>query len=66
MFSDGMHELFNSKKEMFGDERIKSVILNAIEKSPQEIIDALVEAGRAWRGDASQEDDITLIAVKIQ
>ncbi len=66
MFSDGMHELFNSKKEMFGDERIKSVILNSIEKSPQEIIDALVEAGRAWRGDASQEDDITLIAVKIQ
>jgi sigma-B regulation protein RsbU (phosphoserine phosphatase) len=65
LLSDGMHELFNNKKEMFGEERIKSVILEAISKSPQEIIDALAEAGRKWRGEANQEDDITLIAVKI-
>lgn len=64
LMSDGLPELFNDKKEMYGDERIQSVIMDAVGKSPQDIINALVQAGENWRGYASQEDDITFIVIK--
>jgi serine phosphatase RsbU (regulator of sigma subunit) len=64
LMSDGSPEQFNDNKEMFGDERIKSVVLNSIGKSPKDIINALVEAGEKWRGEANQEDDITFVVIK--
>jgi serine phosphatase RsbU (regulator of sigma subunit) len=64
LMSDGLPELFNSKKEMLGDNRINQVIIDYIDKSPQEIIDAMVEVGEKWRGETAQEDDITLIVIK--
>jgi serine phosphatase RsbU (regulator of sigma subunit) len=45
-------------KEKFGE------ILKA--KSPKEIVDAILEAVDSWRGNAEQEDDISLMVIKVK
>ncbi|HTR80918.1 MAG TPA: SpoIIE family protein phosphatase [Bacteroidota bacterium] len=66
LMSDGFPELFNDKKEMLGDDRVKEMIEGVGTKSPREIVDALSQAGDAWAGGAAQEDDMTFIVLKIK
>lgn len=64
LFSDGLPELQNSNKEMYGYERLKRVFAENGHKSSNEIISALQMDGANWKGDVEQNDDITFIAVK--
>lgn len=54
--SDGLGETFNAAGEMFGEERLEHVLRTA-----DEPIDDLPVAVDAWRGDAPQDDDLTII-----
>jgi two-component system sensor histidine kinase ChiS len=64
LYSDGLPELFNSKEEMFGYDRVERLFAEIAEGKPQEIIDHLVKAGENWLQGKPQDDDITFVAIK--
>jgi sigma-B regulation protein RsbU (phosphoserine phosphatase) len=66
LLSDGLPELFNEKKEMFEYQRIISILKDAGECSPQQVIDALVKSAETWRANEPQADDMTFVVIKMQ
>ena len=63
--TDGLPELFNDKKEILGYEKIKEILSANSEKSPGQIIDSLLEAADEWTLSSPQNDDITLLVIKV-
>ena len=63
--TDGIWETHNTSGEMFGRERFLEVLRGCAGCSARNIFNAIVEAARAFRGGAAQEDDITLVVVKV-
>lgn len=63
--SDGLTELFNDRNEMIESETISSLLNNASNKSPQEIILDLNTLIKKWSGKIEPQDDITIIVIKV-
>ena len=66
LMSDGLPEMFNEKKEMFGFTRVKEIVKNKGSKSPEEIIGYLSKSGEEWLGEKNQDDDITFVVIKMK
>jgi serine phosphatase RsbU (regulator of sigma subunit) len=66
LLSDGLPERFNTQDELFGDEQVGAALLAVAERSPQEIIEALSKAGEAWAQGRAQDDDVTLVVLKVR
>jgi serine phosphatase RsbU (regulator of sigma subunit) len=64
--SDGLPELFNKDKEMFGYERVMDIYKKSANKNPEEIIEDLKNAGSEWTNDAAPDDDITFVVIKVK
>ncbi len=63
--TDGITETRNGTDELFGSERVRAVIRTHAARSAAEIQSAVIEAVQAYRGSAPQEDDVTLVVVKL-
>jgi phosphoserine phosphatase RsbU/P len=63
--SDGIFEAFNEEGQEFGAGRIIDAVERTHEASAKEIVGAIFGAMQAFRGDAEQTDDQTVVAVKI-
>ncbi|HXG87603.1 MAG TPA: GAF domain-containing SpoIIE family protein phosphatase [Vicinamibacterales bacterium] len=63
--SDGISETFNASGEEFGSERVMATALETRHKPAKEIVEAIFGAMRAFRGDAEQTDDQTVVVVRI-
>jgi sigma-B regulation protein RsbU (phosphoserine phosphatase) len=63
-FSDGVTEAMNEEAEEFTDERLLACVDRHRAKSPQEILDALLADVRAFCGEATQNDDVTIVMVR--
>ena len=63
--TDGVFDTFNEEEEDFGVARVISIVDAERERSAREIIDAVVRGADAFRADAAQGDDFTIVAVKI-
>jgi len=63
--TDGIWETQNSAGEQFGKARLRQIISRHAAAQASRIADALIEALTAFRGSAPQEDDITLVVVKV-
>ncbi|WP_163338146.1 PP2C family protein-serine/threonine phosphatase [Desulfopila sp. IMCC35008] len=64
--TDGIHETRNSKDELFGQERVQHSISTHSHESARVIQQALVDEVIRFRGDMPQEDDITLVVIKVK
>ncbi|MDP2055474.1 MAG: GAF domain-containing protein [Acidobacteriota bacterium] len=64
-FSDGISEAFNEAGEDFGMPRLLEVIERTHAKPAKEIVGELFGAVQAFCGDAEQNDDRTVVVVKI-
>jgi len=64
LISDGLQELFNDNREMFGWDRVKWVFGQNARLKPQEIIDRLETEANRWKGEHPIEDDLTYVVVK--
>ena len=65
LYSDGVSEAMNPGGELFGDARVLEAIGQGRFVSLQESIAALVGEIERWRGAASAEDDISILAVEV-
>ena len=63
--TDGIHETHNQEGKMFGMDRLRQTIRDHAQDEAQKIQDAIIEAVEAFRGSAPQEDDITLVIIKV-
>jgi len=63
--TDGIHEARNESGEMFGHDRLRDIIRQHADASAKTIRDTVIDTLQDFRGNASQEDDITLVVVKL-
>ena len=63
-FSDGLIELMNSDKQMFGEKRLESIFINSDFSSAHELKDIILENINDFPQGAQQHDDITFVVLK--
>lgn len=64
IYTDGLSELFNSKKEMLGTEKIQQTLLNHYSKTTGQIVSEFKALISKWKNDYPQNDDITFLLIK--
>src|SRR5262249_39625931 len=63
-FSDGVTEALDEAGEEFTDDRLLECIDRHRAKAPQAMLDALLADVRAFCGEATQSDDVTILMVR--
>ncbi|UCG19982.1 MAG: SpoIIE family protein phosphatase [Deltaproteobacteria bacterium] len=63
--TDGIREAQNEDGEMFGPDRIRETIRRHATESAEEIQNRIIEELEIFQGEAPQEDDVTLVVVKL-
>lgn len=66
IYTDGVTEALNSVGVEFGEERLRSTVLEALGLSARGTAKKVIEQVLEWQGPASQHDDITLIVVTVK
>lgn len=61
LFSDGATEAENEQNVEFGRQRLSQILLEAKARDASSIPDAIIAALRAWRGQRSLEDDLSVL-----
>ena len=65
LFTDGVTEATNIGEELYGEERLKIIILANAGLSAGEITQKILLDVQEFTGDAPQSDDITILVVKV-
>ena len=63
--TDGIFETLNAERDEFGARRVCEIVRARRHETARTIVDAIFDATIRFRGHASQEDDMTAVAVKI-
>jgi len=63
--TDGIHESRDREDTMFGQERMREIIRKNRSASAETIQNALIDVLQTFRGDVPQEDDVTLVVIKL-
>ena len=61
IYSDGISEAMNERKEEFGEKRLQEIIQHNSDDSASEIIEKIIAATNLHFGNAPQNDDMTII-----
>ena len=64
LYTDGLPEAMSQDKEMFGMERVKTLLAGLQERPPEEIISQMVRAITEFTKRDVFEDDLTMVVVK--
>ncbi len=64
--SDGFTEMFNVEGEILSEDRAKMLFEKVGQEAPEQIIEHLVMAGKAWANGRPQNDDVTLVVLKVK
>ena len=64
--TDGIWEMHNKAGEMFGKEALMEIMRNHHSASARQIVDTVTETLEQFREDEAQEDDITLVVIKVE
>jgi sigma-B regulation protein RsbU (phosphoserine phosphatase) len=63
--TDGIHETRNSSDQMFGQDRLHETIKHSAGFSAKQINSNVIAAVENFRGQADQEDDVTMVVIKL-
>ena len=64
LYTDGVIEVMNPSGDMFGVDRLEDVIRRRQADSARALVEAVVDATRAFAGRAGYEDDFTLVIIR--
>ena len=64
--SDGITEAMNEKDELFGEERLSDVLKNKSKVSANDTMNQLWDSIKIFRGSAEQNDDETVVLVRVK
>ena len=65
LYTDGVTEAMNKNRDMFGEERLLTVLNKYGDLAPPELLPAVKREVDIFTGDSEQTDDITMLALKI-
>jgi len=65
VLTDGVSETFNSRGEMFGRSRLSRLLTKCQELTTEQTVRRIDESLTAYRGEAPQNDDITVVLVEM-
>lgn len=63
--TDGVDETMDSSRQPFGEDRIKAIVERSRGQSAEQLMSSIDQELRAFSGGAAQEDDVTMIALRI-
>ena len=63
--TDGIWETRNGSGEMFGKDRLKQLVRRHATRAAEELVSVVMEAVADFRGSRKQEDDMTLVVIKV-
>lgn len=66
LLSDGFPELFNTRKEMYGYDRVIKTFNKFAHKEAAEIIDSLQKEGSDYVEGRDPDDDVTFVVIKVK
>jgi ligand-binding sensor domain-containing protein/serine phosphatase RsbU (regulator of sigma subunit) len=66
LLTDGLPELFNREKEMFGYDRVRECFKELGEEGPGEIVSCLNKRAEKWLNYKPQDDDMTFVVIKFK
>jgi sigma-B regulation protein RsbU (phosphoserine phosphatase) len=66
VYTDGVTEALSSAGAEFGEEQLRSTVVESLRLPAREIAKKLIAKVSEWQGQASQHDDITLIVAKVK
>lgn len=66
LLSDGLPEQKNAQGEMFGYSRVQENLQQVADRSPEEIIRHFLASGDTWMNGVAQDDDVTLLVIKMK
>ena len=66
LYTDGLTEAVDERGEMFGEERLASVLAASAHKTASEILAAIIAAVEVFRDRSAHRDDITAVVVRAQ
>jgi phosphoserine phosphatase RsbU/P len=66
LMSDGLPELSNDNKEMYGYDRTKTEFHSVGAKEPEEIVDHLKNSASQWSNGKAPDDDVTFVVIKVK
>ncbi len=65
LYTDGIPEMRNLKKELYGDERFRESILKYSELSLEEMLENIINDAHNFRSGFKISDDLTILAIQI-
>jgi PAS domain S-box-containing protein len=63
IYTDGLTEAMNERKEQFGDKKLKHIIKSSKNVSPNELIKTIIKAVQSYSGDEILNDDLTIVLI---
>ncbi|MCW9064699.1 MAG: SpoIIE family protein phosphatase, partial [Ignavibacteriaceae bacterium] len=66
LLSDGLPELFDKEKNMFGYENVTKEFSKVADRSPEEIIQHMNKTESDWIGNSEPDDDVTFVVIKVK
>jgi sigma-B regulation protein RsbU (phosphoserine phosphatase) len=66
VYTDGVTEAVNPAGVEFGEEKLRSILVESLRLSARESAEKVIAKILEWEGQAPQHDDITLIVVKVK
>ena len=64
LYTDGLTEAENKRKELFGEERMMDVLRSNVNKASRQQVESMLEAVHRHVDGAEQSDDLTMVAIK--
>jgi sigma-B regulation protein RsbU (phosphoserine phosphatase) len=65
-YTDGVTEAINANDEEFTEERLRGLIAASLDLSAEEMTQHILSSVREWCGDCPQQDDLTLVVMKVR
>ena len=65
LYTDGIIEAASPDEEMFGEERLAEICATMIRRSAREVLDGILRAVVSHCAGSEQQDDISLVVVRI-
>lgn len=63
-YTDGITEAMNAEHQLFGMDRLETLVMSNPQTRAQQVIDTVVEAVEEFTGGTPQSDDFTLLVIK--
>ena len=65
-YSDGVTEAMNENLDLFGEENLSSILKNKSDYTSIQIMNEIWDCIKSFKGNAAQNDDMTMVLVKVK